>query len=874
MPRAWAQAAVQQTHNFDIPAKPVRQALNDISRITGVSVVFSETAAASVSGNPVSGTMTREQALSQLLAGTSLSYAFTNANTVTITGRVAQAFDAPHDGSVVLDTIDVTGRQGRNPHDAPYETAAATAYISGEQIERFRGTTPADMFTGTPGVLSGESRNGNSIDVNIRGMQGMGRVPVTVDGTLSSATVYQGYQGVSNRTYIDPDLIGGVSIQKGPGSGAYGGIGGSVSMETLNASDILLDGKNYGVRLKGGFGTNTSDIPPLNTVAGIFFQGARPGSVVGPADISRPSFLDHTREFGSIAGAMRGETFELVAAYAARRSGNYHAGSNGPSAASSEDLGPRSICRDYGGGFLSCTNYASYYENTGVSVYRGGEAVMNTSSDTDSWLLKGKFELPADQSLELIHTGFRSDHGDIRASILSSTMGAQATQRWTSTSSVDRYSVRHRWNPADNDLVDLHSNLWLTSLDIRNPTTASSRTVTDLGFPNPLTTRLLVGTDTRQWGADISNRSRFASAWGDVSMNYGISYLNEDTGPTDLTRTLEEFLPPNGARHEWQGFMNADWKPLDWLTFDGGLRYHNFSARDRMEKGDTPAAGFLGQPRGRSGSGVSPSIGVAVAPLDGVQLFARYSEGMRMPSMAESSAMAATYLTSDVRPERAHNWDIGVNVMAQDLLLDQDDVKFKLGWFHNTVDDYIARRIVNISTDFGTNYDGPGVGNIDRALFEGVELSGRYSVGGLSLELGASYYTDMAFCPTSGACQRSTLYGDYATNHVPPKYTASLTVSHKFLDDALTIGARATHVGPRAIKADQPTMQGASPFIVPINWKPYALVDVFASYEFTENLKADFRIDNVGDIHYVDPLGLANIPGPGRTVWASVTAKF
>src|SRR5690606_29972779 len=153
------------------------------------------------------------------------------------------------------------------------------------------------------------------------------------------------------------------------------------------------------------------------------------------------------------------------------------------------------------------------------------------SSDTDSWLLKAKFNLAADHSLEFIHTGFRSDHGDIRASILSSLMSAQATQRWTSTSAVDRYSIRHRWNPSDSDLIDLRSNLWLTSMELRNPTTASSRTVTSMGLPNPLTTRVLVGTDTRQWGGDITNTSRFASAWGDVSMNYGVSYVHEDTEP-------------------------------------------------------------------------------------------------------------------------------------------------------------------------------------------------------------------------------------------------------------------------------------------------------------------------------------------------------
>ncbi len=45
--------------------------------------------------------------------------------------------------------------------------------------------------------------------------------------------------------------MGGVSISKGPsgeGKGASA-IGGSVAAETLNADDILKDGKTYGVRL-------------------------------------------------------------------------------------------------------------------------------------------------------------------------------------------------------------------------------------------------------------------------------------------------------------------------------------------------------------------------------------------------------------------------------------------------------------------------------------------------------------------------------------------------------------------------------------------------------------------------------------------------
>ena len=40
-----------------------------------------------------------------------------------------------------------------------------------------------DFLTGMPGVLTGDNRNSGAIDVNVRGMQGFGRVPVVVDGT-------------------------------------------------------------------------------------------------------------------------------------------------------------------------------------------------------------------------------------------------------------------------------------------------------------------------------------------------------------------------------------------------------------------------------------------------------------------------------------------------------------------------------------------------------------------------------------------------------------------------------------------------------------------------------------------------------------------
>lgn len=65
-------------------------------------------------------------------------------------------------------------------------------------------------------VYSGDARNSGALDPNIRGIQGPGRVPLTIDGTEQALTVWRGYMGANNRNYIDPSLIGGMQVIKGP----------------------------------------------------------------------------------------------------------------------------------------------------------------------------------------------------------------------------------------------------------------------------------------------------------------------------------------------------------------------------------------------------------------------------------------------------------------------------------------------------------------------------------------------------------------------------------------------------------------------------------------------------------------------------------
>ena len=79
-----AAAQTERTYSFSIPPKPLLSALTDFTAATGIQVLQpSGTAIAGQSG-AVSGSLTATQALAQLLAGTGLTYRFTDARTVAL----------------------------------------------------------------------------------------------------------------------------------------------------------------------------------------------------------------------------------------------------------------------------------------------------------------------------------------------------------------------------------------------------------------------------------------------------------------------------------------------------------------------------------------------------------------------------------------------------------------------------------------------------------------------------------------------------------------------------------------------------------------------------------------------------------------------
>ena len=60
--------------NFALAAKPLPQALSDFSRVTGISVVYTDEAPYGLNAPAVNGQMSAEQALQRLLTGSGLTF--------------------------------------------------------------------------------------------------------------------------------------------------------------------------------------------------------------------------------------------------------------------------------------------------------------------------------------------------------------------------------------------------------------------------------------------------------------------------------------------------------------------------------------------------------------------------------------------------------------------------------------------------------------------------------------------------------------------------------------------------------------------------------------------------------------------------------
>jgi len=592
-PIAQAQPAqAQVVHTFNLPAQPLGDALRAFGRTAGEQVVFRSEWVDGRRSQAVQGQYSGAQALQQLLRGSGLRAQRTGDGVWTLQPAGAQAAD----GVVVTDTLRVGGHlehaggaaRDQRGHDDVYDLDITTAYSGREQVERYRGANPADVVKDLVGVFSGDARNSGALDINIRGIQGPGRVPVSIDGGEQALTVWRGYNGVSNRNYVDPNLIGGIQVIKGPGlvRDVHSGIGGALVIKTLDVDDIVAEGQGFGGELKveGSSNATAPRLPRLHTgedyrsVEG--FPQASPSAPYADRTLLVPvkSRDAETNVFSGedqawrLALGLRGEHVDLLAAYAWRKRGNYFSGTRG---VDYYDQDPREKHQYQGMDYI--TTLARYF--------KPGDEVPNTSSEQESWLLKATWRIGDGQQLRATWRHTLSHYGEIMPSRILSAPEYGRIQWPLSRVDLDVWNLEYEWRPAGSRWLDLRANLWRTE--------TVSDTYTAGGFPNfagnpewnpgaspLLRNTALANARNDRTGLTLSNRFALHSTL-DLTVGGNWQYETLASGDAYFGRSDGwRMFPRAGRRQEGEGYMTLEWRPADFLTLSAGVRYSRYWAFD------------------------------------------------------------------------------------------------------------------------------------------------------------------------------------------------------------------------------------------------------------------------------------------------------
>lgn len=427
-----------------------------------------------------------------------------------------------------------------------------------------------------------------------------------------------------------------------------------------------------------------------------------------------------------------------------------------------------------------------------------------------------------------------------------------------------------RYNVTDENLswLDLHINAAhnKTNLDrtyIR--TLVGGQFDPQTGYPTVIPAGSQTTYDLGTTSFDIWNTSRFDTGALGHELTYGGDWVSDDMVTRDPSGSMDTYTP--SGKRRVSGAYVQDKISWEWLEVVAGLRYDSY-------KLESEAAS-------NSGDRLSPRITVGVSPfqtaaLEGLQFYGTYAEGYRSPSITETlmngmhpSGATFPFLPNpNLRPETGKTWEFGVNYRADGMIQPDDALRVKAAYFNNDIDDYIGQTTISAFTDTTglcpVRWDllmNPDVTyapicaqyqNFANARIKGFEFEGVYDAAWGFLGLSASIIDGHTVSYAGVREDLTTIPSSQVTGQV----------GFKFLEERLLIGGEVQYNGaPKGNKTA----------------RDFTLVNAFATYKASENFNVNFRVDNIFDVKYANPLNATTttpIYEPGVSFKLAATMRF
>ena len=216
-------AQAQAPQNFDLPAQPLTSAVTAFGDQAGLQITVDTRILAGLTSQPVKGNLTPDDALAKMLAGTNISWRYTDPTTVLLVKMDAS-------GTIPLAPLPVEDTRIGEPSWAPVQGYVAEQAGAGTKTDTPIIETPQTINVVTADQM--EAQGAQSLTDALRYTPGVQVQPFGLDGRFdwisirgydASEFLYRDGLGTpTGQMKIEPYGLERIEILKGPGSVTYG----------------------------------------------------------------------------------------------------------------------------------------------------------------------------------------------------------------------------------------------------------------------------------------------------------------------------------------------------------------------------------------------------------------------------------------------------------------------------------------------------------------------------------------------------------------------------------------------------------------------------------------------------------------------------
>lgn len=202
------------------------------------------------------------------------------------------AFAAEHEGESVFSPLTITDNplEEKQQVGSSVESYTRPGAYSSRTLNKNLQSLDASLRS-MAGTYTQIDPLQGTVSVNIRGMNGLGRVNTMVDGVTQTffgmaPANYHGGANTAAGVPLDPNFLAEVDVTRGNSAGSQGvnALAGSANMRTLGVDDVLMAGRQIGVLSRFKVGDNGLGRTGMVAVAGKtdpFANGGGLGAMVG-----------------------------------------------------------------------------------------------------------------------------------------------------------------------------------------------------------------------------------------------------------------------------------------------------------------------------------------------------------------------------------------------------------------------------------------------------------------------------------------------------------------------------------------------------------------------------------------------------------------